>query len=170
MYFMLTGGDFICLFTDIIFSLVLQASNEQKITRLTACLTGRGPKLRIDCRYQNVTNNPLKYEFKLKRNKEPEIIISTIHLNFFTDKYHNRATIYTARGLVQLHIERFNASDVGLYYCTLNIPNDITVNQTAKISVQKGEMMNSIRVLQLHEIVKNICIKMQSFHRSCLDL
>ncbi|XP_040181459.1 thy-1 membrane glycoprotein [Rana temporaria] len=128
------------LLPAVIFFFVLQASNEQKITRLTACLTGRGPKLRIDCRYQNVTNNPLKYEFKLKRNKEPEIILSTINLNFFTDKYHNRATIYTARGLVQLHIERFNASDVGLYYCTLNIPNDITVNQTAKISVQKDKL------------------------------
>ncbi|KAM5132311.1 thy-1 membrane glycoprotein [Mantella aurantiaca] len=128
------------LLPAVIFFFVLQASNEQKITRLTACLTGRGPTLRIDCRYQNITNNPMRYEFKLKRNKDPEIILSTINLNFFTDKYHNRATIYTARGLVQLHIERFNASDIGLYFCTLSIPNDLTVNQTAKVNVQKDKL------------------------------
>ncbi|XP_072282513.1 thy-1 membrane glycoprotein [Pyxicephalus adspersus] len=128
------------LLPAVTFFFVLQASNEQRITRLTGCLSGRGPTLRIDCRYQNITNNPLRYEFKLKRNKEPEIILTTINPNYFTDKYHNRATIHTEPGLVQLHIERFNASDVGLYSCTLNIPNDLTVGQTAKISVQKDKL------------------------------
>ncbi|KAM4704302.1 thy-1 membrane glycoprotein [Rhinophrynus dorsalis] len=119
---------------------VLQAASCQKITSLTACLTGPGPKLRIDCRYQNITNNQLRYEFRLKRDKEPQIIISTINLNFFSDKYHNRASPYLERGLVQLHLERFNASDVGQYTCALNIPNDLTINQTSSIKVQKDRL------------------------------
>ncbi|XP_068097081.1 thy-1 membrane glycoprotein [Hyperolius riggenbachi] len=122
------------------FYFALQVTNEQKITSITACLMGRGPTLRIDCRYQNITNNPLRYEFKLTRTREPETILSTINSNFFTDKYHNRASVSMERSLIQLHIQRFNASDVGLYQCTLNIPSDLTINQTAKINVQKDKL------------------------------
>ncbi|XP_075046727.1 thy-1 membrane glycoprotein [Mixophyes fleayi] len=123
-----------------LFFAVLQASCGQKITKLTACLSGRGPTLRLDCRYENNTNNQLRYEFKLQRKVEPETILSTINLNFFTDKYHNRASVHTERGLVQLHIERFNASDVGQYICSLLIPNDFTINQTASINVNKDKL------------------------------
>ncbi|CAJ0925552.1 unnamed protein product [Ranitomeya imitator] len=116
---------------------VLQACSAQKITRFTACLMGRGPTLRLDCRYMNITNNDLRYEFRLKRRKEPEIILSTINLNKFNDKYHNRASVYRERGLVQLHIQRYNTSDLGEYTCTLNIPEDLTINQTVSINVSK---------------------------------
>ncbi|KAG9482565.1 thy-1 membrane glycoprotein [Eleutherodactylus coqui] len=119
---------------------VLQACGAQKITRFTSCLMGRGPTLRLDCRYMNVTNNQLRYEFKLKRRKEPEIILSTINLNHFNDKYHNRASVHTERGLVQLHIERYNASDLGQYSCTVNIPQDLTINQTVTINVTRERL------------------------------
>ncbi|KAM8927711.1 thy-1 membrane glycoprotein [Pelodytes ibericus] len=112
----------------------------QKITLFTACLINPGPKLRLDCRYQNITNNQLRYEFRVKREREPQVILSTMNLNFFSDKYHNRASTVLNRGLVQLHLERFNASDVGLYTCQLNIPNDLTINQTSTINVQKGKL------------------------------
>ncbi|KAG8434546.1 hypothetical protein GDO86_012791 [Hymenochirus boettgeri] len=130
---------------------VLQVKNCQKITSLTACLTEPGPKLRIDCRYQNITNNILRYEFKVNRGGEPQTILSTINLNHFSDKYHNRASPYITRGLVQLHLERFNASDVGLYTCALSIPKDLTVNQTASIKVQKDrlEKCGGISILNL---------------------
>ncbi|KAE8592311.1 hypothetical protein XENTR_v10018723 [Xenopus tropicalis] len=119
---------------------VLQATDCQRITSLTACLMRPGPKLRIDCRYLNTTNNPMRYEFKVNRGGEPQIILSTINVNFFSDKYHNRASPSITRGLVQLHLERFNASDAGLYTCNLFIPNDLTINQTASIGVQKDKL------------------------------
>lgn len=119
---------------------VLQACCAQKITRFTACLMGRGPTLRLDCRYINMTNNPLRYEFKLKRRKDPEIILSTINVNHFNDKYHNRASEHIERGLVQLHIQRYNTSDLGQYTCTLNIPEDLTINQTVSINVSKERL------------------------------
>ncbi|XP_063799585.1 thy-1 membrane glycoprotein [Pseudophryne corroboree] len=123
-----------------IFFTVLQGSCGQKITQLTACISGRGPTLRLDCRYLNSTNNKLRYEFKVKRNVQPETILSTINLNFFNDKYHNRASVYTERGLVQLHIQRFNVSDVGQYTCSLDIPNDFSINQTSTITVHKDKL------------------------------
>lgn len=101
---------------------------------------GRGPTLRLDCRYMNMTNNPLRYEFKLKRRKDPEIILSTINVNHFNDKYHNRASEHVERGLVQLFIQRYNTSDLGQYTCTLNIPEDLTINQTVSINVSKGKI------------------------------
>ncbi|KAM3922268.1 thy-1 membrane glycoprotein isoform 1-T2 [Leptodactylus fuscus] len=119
---------------------VLQACCAQKITRFTACLMGRGPTLRLDCRYTNITNNQLRYDFKLRRRKEPETIVSTINLNYFTDKYHNRASVYMERGLVQLHIQRYNSSDLGQYTCTLHIPEDLTINQTVTINVSKEKL------------------------------
>ncbi|OCT72405.1 thy-1 membrane glycoprotein [Xenopus laevis] len=119
---------------------VLQVTDCQKITELTACLMKPGPKLRIDCRYQNITNNPMRYEFKVNRGGEPQIILSTFNVNFFSDKYQNRASTYISRGLVQLHLERFNASDAGLYTCSLSIPNDLTINQTASIKVLKDKL------------------------------
>ncbi|KAM4650417.1 thy-1 membrane glycoprotein [Discoglossus pictus] len=119
---------------------VLQAAFGQKITSFTACLTGPGPKLRLDCRYQNKTNNPLKYEFTVHQGREPQIIRSTIKNNYFSDKYHNRASMHTERGLVQLHLERYNASDLGMYTCNLNIPDDLTILQTSTVSVQKDKL------------------------------
>ncbi|KAG8569523.1 hypothetical protein GDO81_014446 [Engystomops pustulosus] len=119
---------------------LLQVSWAQKITRFTACLMGRGPTLRLDCRYRNITDNPLRYEFKLTRRKEPEIILSTINVNHFNDKYHNRASVYMEQGLVQLHIQRYNTSDLGQYTCTLNIPQDLTINQTVSINVSKERL------------------------------
>ncbi|XP_053308337.1 thy-1 membrane glycoprotein [Spea bombifrons] len=119
---------------------VLHTGYCQKITHLTACLSGPGPQLRIDCRYQNITNNPLRYEFRIKQDREPQSIISTINVNFFSERYHNRASSVISRGLVQLYLERFNASDVGLYTCALNIPGDLTLNQTASIKVQKDKL------------------------------
>ncbi|CAH2319507.1 thy-1 membrane glyco [Pelobates cultripes] len=118
---------------------VFQTACGQKITLFTACISGAGPKLRLDCRYQNITNNQLRYEFRVKREREL-IIDTTMNLNFFSEKYHNRASTFLSRGLVQLHLERFNASDVGLYICALNIPNDLTINQTARVSVQKDKL------------------------------
>ncbi|XP_075695027.1 thy-1 membrane glycoprotein [Rhinoderma darwinii] len=131
---------------------VLQACCAQKITRFTACLMGRGPTLRLDCRYMNITNNQLRYEFKLKRKKEPETILSTINVNHFNDKYHNRASVYTDRSLVQLHIERYNTSDLGQYTCTLNIPEDLTINQTVSINVSKErlERCGGVSILALN--------------------
>ncbi|XP_077106616.1 thy-1 membrane glycoprotein [Ranitomeya variabilis] len=131
---------------------LLQSCSAQKITRFTACLMGRGPTLRLDCRYMNITNNDLRYEFRLKRRKEPEIILSTINLNKFNDKYHNRASVYRERGLVQLHIQRYNTSDLGQYTCTLNIPEDLTINQTVSINVSKArlERCGAVSILALN--------------------
>uniref|UniRef100_A0A8C5MR80 Thy-1 membrane glycoprotein n=2 Tax=Leptobrachium leishanense TaxID=445787 RepID=A0A8C5MR80_9ANUR len=132
--------NYLTLFTFTCLLFVFQTICGQKITIFTACLTGPGPKLRLDCRYQNITNNPLRYEFKVMRGGEPQVILTTIKPNFFSEKYHNRASPVISRGLVQLHLERFNASDVGLYTCALLIPNDLTINQTATIKVQKDKL------------------------------
>ncbi|MEE6519265.1 hypothetical protein FKM82_030923, partial [Ascaphus truei] len=121
--------------------LVLQEASGQKITSWTACLSGPGPKLRLDCRYQNITDNKLRYEFKVKREREPQVILSTMNVNLFSEKYHNRASTLIGRGLVQLHLERFNASDVGQYTCALSIPGDLTINQTATINVHKDKLL-----------------------------
>ncbi|XP_040281006.1 thy-1 membrane glycoprotein [Bufo bufo] len=131
---------------------ILQTCSAQKITRFTACLMGRGPTLRLDCRYVNITNNPMRYEFRVTRRKDPEIILSTINLNHFNEKYHNRASVYTERGLVQLHIQRYNSSDLGQYTCTLNIPEDLTINQTVSINVSKERLLRcgAVSILALN--------------------
>ncbi|XP_053552822.1 thy-1 membrane glycoprotein [Bombina bombina] len=119
---------------------VLHGAFSQRITSFAACLTGPGPKLRLDCRYQNITNNPLRYEITVQRGPEPQIIRSTLKPNYFSEKYHNRASMHIERGLVQLHLERYNISDLGLYTCTLNIQHDLVDRQSKTLNVQKDNV------------------------------
>ncbi|XP_069080962.1 thy-1 membrane glycoprotein [Pleurodeles waltl] len=113
---------------------VLQLSESQRITHFTACM--QGDKLRLDCRYENKTANLLRYEFTLTKDRE-ELIASTLQINFFSQRYHDRASVNVSRNLVLLYINKYGPLDKGTYGCRLQIDNDYTDKQVSTVKVMK---------------------------------
>lgn len=114
---------------------VLQAAHCQMIRDLSACLLGQS--LRVDCRYENKTSNPLTYEFSLTKDNRKHIIQSTISVS--ENVYRNRANVTMHKNLVCLYLHSFTTSDEGVYMCELKATNDYTGNQIKNITVIKGE-------------------------------
>lgn len=105
------------------------------IRDLSACLLGQS--LRVDCRYENKTSNPLTYEFSLTKDNRKHIIQSTISVS--ENVYRNRANVTMHKNLVCLYLHSFTTSDEGVYMCELKATNDYTGNQIKNITVIKGE-------------------------------
>uniref|UniRef100_A0A8C2TA86 Thy-1 membrane glycoprotein n=1 Tax=Coturnix japonica TaxID=93934 RepID=A0A8C2TA86_COTJA len=114
---------------------VLQAAHCQMIRDLSACLLGQS--LRVDCRYENKTSNPLTYEFSLTKDNRKHVIQSTISVS--ENVYRNRANVTMHKNLVCLYLHSFTTSDEGVYMCELKATNDYTGNQIKNITVIKGE-------------------------------
>uniref|UniRef100_G1MUK3 Thy-1 membrane glycoprotein n=1 Tax=Meleagris gallopavo TaxID=9103 RepID=G1MUK3_MELGA len=115
---------------------VLQAAHCQMIRDLSACLLGQS--LRVDCRYENKTSNPLTYEFSLTKDNRKHIIQSTI--NVAENVYRNRANVTVHKNLVCLYLHSFTTSDEGVYVCELKATNDYTGNQIKNITVIKDKL------------------------------
>lgn len=113
---------------------VLQLTESQRITRLTACM--QGDKLRLDCRYENKTDNLLRYEFTLTKDRE-EVVASTLQINVLSHRYHDRARVNISRNLVLLYINKYGPLDKGTYGCRLQIDNDYTDKQVSTVKVMK---------------------------------
>lgn len=106
------------------------------IKDLSACLLGQS--LRVDCRYENKTSNPLTYEFSITKDNRKHVIHSTISVSENT--YRSRANVTMHKNLVCLYLQSFTTSDEGVYMCELKATNDYTGNQIKNITVIKGEM------------------------------
>lgn len=114
---------------------VLQAAHCQMIKDLSACLLGQN--LRVDCRYENKTDNPLTYEFSITKDNRKHVIHSTISVS--ENIYRSRANVTMHKNLVCLYLQSFTTSDEGIYMCELKATNDYTGNQIKNITVIKGE-------------------------------
>lgn len=114
---------------------VLQAAHCQMIKDLSACLLGQS--LRVDCRYENKTSNPLTYEFSITKDNRKHVIHSTISVS--ENIYRSRANVTMHKNLVCLYLQSFTTSDEGVYMCELKATNDYTGNQIKNITVIKGE-------------------------------
>ena len=114
---------------------VLQAAHCQMIKDLSACLLGQS--LRVDCRYENKTSNPLTYEFSITKDNRKHVIHSTISVS--ENVYRSRANVTMHKNLVCLYLQSFTTSDEGVYMCELKATNDYTGNQIKNITVIKGE-------------------------------
>ncbi|OXB81303.1 UNVERIFIED_CONTAM: hypothetical protein H355_014347 [Colinus virginianus] len=115
---------------------VLQAAHCQMIRDLSACLLGQS--LRVDCRFENKTSNPLTYEFSLTKDNRKHVIQSTIGVS--ENVYRSRSNITMYKNLVCLQMQGFTTSDEGVYTCELKITNDYTGNQIKNITVIKDKL------------------------------
>uniref|UniRef100_A0A8B9ZYJ9 Thy-1 membrane glycoprotein n=1 Tax=Anas zonorhyncha TaxID=75864 RepID=A0A8B9ZYJ9_9AVES len=113
---------------------VLQAAQCQMIKDLSACLLGQS--LRVDCRYENKTSNPLTYEFSITKDNRKHVIHSTISVS--ENVYRSRANVTMHKNLVCLYLQSFTTSDEGVYMCELKATNDYTGNQIKNITVIKA--------------------------------
>ncbi|NXI21656.1 THY1 protein, partial [Sterrhoptilus dennistouni] len=115
---------------------VLQAAHCQMIKDLSACLLGQN--LRVDCRYENKTDNPLTYEFSITKDNRKHVIHSTISVS--ENIYRSRANVTMHKNLVCLYLQSFTTSDEGIYMCELKATNDYTGNQIKNITVIKDKL------------------------------
>uniref|UniRef100_U3JU58 Thy-1 membrane glycoprotein n=1 Tax=Ficedula albicollis TaxID=59894 RepID=U3JU58_FICAL len=115
---------------------VLQAAHCQMIKDLSACLLGQN--LRVDCRYENKTDNPLTYEFSITKDNRKHVIHSTISVS--ENIYRSRSNVTMHKNLVCLHLQSFTTSDEGIYMCELRATNDYTGNQIRNITVIKDKL------------------------------
>uniref|UniRef100_A0A8B9G112 Thy-1 membrane glycoprotein n=1 Tax=Amazona collaria TaxID=241587 RepID=A0A8B9G112_9PSIT len=115
---------------------VLQAAHCQMIKDLSACLLGQS--LRVDCRYENKTSNPLTYEFSITKDNRKHVIHSTISVS--ENIYRSRANVTMHKNLVCLYLQSFTTSDEGVYMCELKATNDYTGNQIKNITVIKDKL------------------------------
>ncbi|XP_067421167.1 thy-1 membrane glycoprotein [Emydura macquarii macquarii] len=115
---------------------VLQAAHCQMIKELSACL--QGPSLRVDCRYDNRTTNPLTYEFAMLKDNRKRVIQSTLGVSENILKM--RSSVSLSRNLVCLQLNNFTTADEGIYTCELKITGDYTNNQMKNITVIKDKL------------------------------
>ncbi|NWW58404.1 THY1 protein, partial [Ifrita kowaldi] len=115
---------------------VLQAAHCQMIKDLSACLLGQN--LRVDCRYENKTDNPLTYEFSITKDNRKHVIHSTISVS--ENIYRSRSNVTMHKNLVCLYLQSFTTSDEGIYMCELRATNDYTGNQIRNITVIKDKL------------------------------
>lgn len=111
------------------------------IKDLSACLLGQS--LRVDCRYENKTSNPLTYEFSITKDNRKHVIQSTISVS--ENVYRSRSNVTMHKNLVCLYLQSFTTSDEGVYMCELKATNDYTGNQIKNITVIKGERGSGAR-------------------------
>ncbi|EMP29015.1 thy-1 membrane glycoprotein [Chelonia mydas] len=115
---------------------VLQAAHCQKIKELSACLLGQN--LRVDCRYENKTANPLTYEFSMFKDNRKRVIQTT--LNVPENSLKARSNVTLSKDLLCLQLFDFTTADEGTYICELKITGDYTGNQIRNITVIKDKL------------------------------
>ncbi|XP_072835365.1 thy-1 membrane glycoprotein [Pogona vitticeps] len=114
----------------------LQLSWCQRIKSLTACLSGQS--LRVDCRYERKTENPVNYEFRLSKDASDGLIVAS-NMNVANAAYKSRTEITTDNNLVCLYLHGFTNNDEGIYVCKLKITNDYGM-QARNVSVLKDRL------------------------------
>ncbi|XP_032636340.1 thy-1 membrane glycoprotein [Chelonoidis abingdonii] len=115
---------------------VLQVTHCQRIKELSACLLGQ--TLRMDCRYENKTTNPLTYDFSMFKESRKRVIQS--NRNVPENSLKARSNITLSKDMVCLQLFDFTTADEGIYTCELKITGDYTGNQIRNITVIKDKL------------------------------
>nr|XP_056716707.1 thy-1 membrane glycoprotein [Euleptes europaea] len=116
---------------------VLQVAQCQNIRALKACL--KDQNLRLECEYENKTDNPLSFEFRMTKDSRAMRVVAS-NIGVPEASFRNRANVSLHRNEVRLHVYGFTAADEGIYVCQLKITNDLPGLQTQNITVVKDKL------------------------------
>ncbi|XP_077161414.1 thy-1 membrane glycoprotein [Paroedura picta] len=116
---------------------VLHIAQCQNVRELKACLSGQN--LRLDCRYDNKTDNPLSYEFRMTKDSRATRMVAS-NTGVPDAAFRNRANVTIQRNLLYLHVYGFTAADEGTYLCLLKITNDLPGPQALNVTVFKDKL------------------------------
>ncbi|XP_005069471.1 thy-1 membrane glycoprotein [Mesocricetus auratus] len=96
---------------------VLQMSQGQKVTSLTACLVDQN--LRLDCRHENNSLLTIQHEFSLTREKKKHVLAGTLGVP--EHAYRSRTSLKSQRNIKVLTLANFTHKDEGIYTCELQV-------------------------------------------------
>ncbi|XP_042538888.1 thy-1 membrane glycoprotein [Dipodomys spectabilis] len=116
---------------------VLQASQGQKVTSLTACLVDQS--LRLDCRHDNTTSLPIQYEFSLTREKKKHVLYGTVGVPEHT--YRSRTNFTTRHNIKVLYLANFTTKDEGTYTCELRLSGQPPTISNQNVSVLRDKLV-----------------------------
>lgn len=116
---------------------VLQLAQCQNIRDLRACLSGQN--LRVECRYEKKTDNPVGYQFRMSKDSRSMRSVAS-NLGISDNAFKNRANVTFYENLVCLNVFGFTAADEGIYECHVKITNDLSGIQTQNITVVKDKL------------------------------
>ncbi|KAL8173629.1 UNVERIFIED_CONTAM: hypothetical protein K2H54_010821 [Gekko kuhli] len=117
---------------------VLQVSQCQNIRELTACIHEQN--LRLDCRFENKTNNPVSYEFRMTKDSRAMRTVAG-NSGVPDSNFRNRANVTVHRNLLYLNVYGFSAADEGTYECHVKITSDMPGAQTKNITVVRDKVV-----------------------------
>ncbi|XP_006152379.1 thy-1 membrane glycoprotein [Tupaia chinensis] len=121
----------------IILLTVLQVSQGQKVTSLTACLVNQS--LRLDCRHENTTTTPIQYEFSLTRETKKHVLFGTMGVPEHT--YRSRTNFTSKYNIKVLYLSAFTNKDEGLYTCELRLSGQPSTVSSQNISVFRDKLV-----------------------------
>ncbi|XP_012864889.1 PREDICTED: thy-1 membrane glycoprotein [Dipodomys ordii] len=116
---------------------VLQASQGQKVTSLTACLVDQS--LRLDCRHDNTTSLPIQYEFSLTREKKKHVLYGTVGVP--EHMYRSRTNFTTRHNIKVLYLANFTTKDEGTYTCELRLSGQPPTISNQNVSVLRDKLV-----------------------------
>ncbi|XP_038609768.1 thy-1 membrane glycoprotein [Tachyglossus aculeatus] len=115
---------------------VLQAARGQKVHSLTACLEGLN--MRLDCRFENSTKDPLKFEISLTRENQKHVLQGDLGIP--EHAYRSRLNLSTTQNHLALYMTSFTSKDEGIYNCQFQVPGEVTHNPGKNLTVYKDKL------------------------------
>ncbi|XP_008824218.1 thy-1 membrane glycoprotein [Nannospalax galili] len=116
---------------------VLQVSQGQKVTSLTACMVDQS--LRLDCRHENNTNLPIQHEFSLTREKKKHVLSGTLGVPEHT--YRSRINFSSKPHIKVLTLANFTTKDEGIYTCELRVSGQTPGVSNQNVSVLRDKLV-----------------------------
>ncbi|XP_048196949.1 thy-1 membrane glycoprotein [Perognathus longimembris pacificus] len=116
---------------------VLQVSQGQRVTSLTACLVNQN--LRLDCRHDNTTHLPIQYEFSLTRETKKHVLYGTVGVPEHT--YRSRTNFTTRHNIKVLYLADFTTKDEGVYTCELRLSGQPHTVSSQNVSVLRDKLV-----------------------------
>ncbi|XP_062950161.1 thy-1 membrane glycoprotein [Cynocephalus volans] len=116
---------------------VLQVSQGQMVTSLTACLENQS--LRLDCHHENTTSLPIQYEFSLTREKKKHVLYGNVGVPEHT--YRSRTNFSSKYNLKTLYLSAFTSKDEGTYACELHSSGPSPKVYSQNISVLRDKLV-----------------------------
>lgn len=116
---------------------VLQVSQGQKVTSLTACLVNQS--LRLDCRHENNTNLPIQHEFSLTREKKKHVLSGTLGVPEHT--YRSRTQLSNKPYIKVLTLANFTTKDEGQYTCELRVSGQTLMVSNQNVTVLRDKLV-----------------------------
>ncbi|ELW63248.1 Thy-1 membrane glycoprotein [Tupaia chinensis] len=132
---------------------VLQVSQGQKVTSLTACLVNQS--LRLDCRHENTTTTPIQYEFSLTRETKKHVLFGTMGVPEHT--YRSRTNFTSKYNIKVLYLSAFTNKDEGLYTCELRLSGQPSTVSSQNISVFRGQKVTSLTACLVNQSLRLDC-------------